>query len=82
MQRRLLHGGVDHAIYLSVSRQESLRRALGRRYDPNSASLFHLEDNIPPADNAPLMERIVQIRDFDTAELAIVDKNCYLDLNL
>jgi len=32
-------------------------------------------------DNAPLMERLEQIRDFETAELAIVDKNCFLDLH-
>lgn len=36
---------------------------------------------MPPVDNAPLMERLIQIRDLDSAELAIVDKNCELDLN-
>ncbi len=77
-----MHDDADHAIYLSVSKQESLQRALGYHYNPNSASLLHLEDNIPPAYHTLLMERVIQIRNFNTAELAIVDKNCYLDLNL
>ena len=37
---------------------------------------------MPPVENAPLVERLSQIRDFETNELVLVDKNCELDRNL
>ena len=80
-ERRLIRGGVDYAIYLDIEKEESLRRSLGRRVDRNTNSLYHLWDNAPPVDNAPLMERLEQIRDFETQELSLVDKNCFLDLH-
>lgn len=74
--RSLIKPGLDLVFNIQISKTESLRRALGRRYDPMSKQKFHLDDNAPPVDNAPLMERLEQIREYGTSELAIVDKNC------
>ncbi|KAL4511584.1 hypothetical protein ABPG72_012429 [Tetrahymena utriculariae] len=79
--RQLIKPGLDLVIYIDIDKKESLRRALGRRYDPLTKQNFHLDDNPPPVDNAPLIERLEQIREYGTSELAIVDKNCELDNN-
>jgi len=31
-----LRGGIDHVLYLDITKEESLKRALGRREDPNT----------------------------------------------
>jgi len=59
VQRQALVGGIPLVIYLEMENNEqSLRRALGRRYDAYTHSVYHLEDNPPPVDNAPLVERL------------------------
>ena len=82
LQRKLLRSGLDHVLNIVISKEDSIRRTIGRRFDEQSRQLYHLVDNPPPVDNAPLIERLEQIRDFETAELAIVDKNCELDNNI
>ncbi len=32
--RKLIKGGVDYVFYIDIKKEESLRRALGRRYEP------------------------------------------------
>lgn len=58
IQRRPIRPGMDLIFSIAITKQESLRRALGRRFDSTSKQHFHLEDNPPPVDNAPLIERL------------------------
>ncbi|EGR31169.1 hypothetical protein IMG5_116400 [Ichthyophthirius multifiliis] len=79
VKRSLIKAGLDNVFYINIDKTESLRRALGRRYDPFTKQYYHLDDNIPPVDNAPLVERIEGI--MQQSEIGIVDKNCLLDNN-
>lgn len=72
--KKLKPSGLDCALYLRTSKEECLRRALGRKVDPITKVLFHLDDTIPPTDNAPLIERLESIRDVKANELVLVDK--------
>lgn len=55
----MINGGIDIAFYLDIDKKESLRRACGRRIDKLTGSEYHLDENLPPIDNAPLVERLV-----------------------
>ena len=67
---------------MEVTKEECLRRALGRRLDPQSNRLFHLEDNAPPIDESPLIERLVPLFDTIKCEELLVDKHAEYDMNL
>lgn len=56
--RALLKPGLDLVLRVDISKKESLRRALGRRYDPLTKEHYHLDDNPPPVDSAPLISRL------------------------
>lgn len=47
------------------SNETCLRRAFGRRYDNHNHSLYHLDTNPPPVDNAPLIERVKPLYEID-----------------
>eukprot|EP00825_Cyclidium_porcatum_P013933 TRINITY_DN173_c0_g1_i1.p1 TRINITY_DN173_c0_g1~~TRINITY_DN173_c0_g1_i1.p1 ORF type:complete len:711 (-),score=150.71 TRINITY_DN173_c0_g1_i1:153-2285(-) len=79
VKRKLVRNGIDHVFFINVSDRESLRRALGRRIDANIGAQYHLDDNIPPIDNAPLIEKLQEVVSQDSSDLALVDKNCELD---
>lgn len=81
IERQLISNGVDHVFYIDISKKESLRRALGRRLDPGMGVQYHLDDNVPPIDNSPLVEKLEEIASQDSSDLAIVEKNCQLDLS-
>ena len=49
---------IDLVLHLSIDNQESLIRGLGYRVDRVNHMTYHLRDNVPPVDNAPLLERI------------------------
>ena len=56
-------------IYLEMeSNEDALKRALGRRYDDYTHSFYHLESNIPPVDNAPLVERLQPVYEINNME--------------
>jgi hypothetical protein len=78
--REPIAGGLPLVMYLQMdSNESSLKRALGRRYDAYTHSVYHLEDNPPPVDNAPLVERLQQVSDINNMEQQISDKNTYFD---
>ena len=53
-------------VYLEMPSNElCLRRAIGRRFDNHNHSLYHLDSNPPPVDNAPLIERIKPLYEVD-----------------
>ncbi|CAD8115667.1 unnamed protein product [Paramecium sonneborni] len=70
--------GVGICVYLEMpSNEMCLRRAIGRRYDNHNHSLYHLDTNPPPVDNAPLIERIKSLYEVDNLQQQISDKNSY-----
>jgi len=42
--------GIDLVLYLSAERECVLRRSLGRRLDPETSRVYHLDTNRPPYD--------------------------------
>mmetsp|Transcript_30270 Transcript_30270/g.27561 ORF Transcript_30270/g.27561 Transcript_30270/m.27561 type:complete len:143 (+) Transcript_30270:3-431(+) len=79
--RKLIKGGIDCTIVLDVKKEEALRRALGRRLDPQTGTVYHLEDNPPPVDNSPLVERLVPINDNECSEAALINRLVNFDKN-
>ncbi|CAD8194779.1 unnamed protein product [Paramecium octaurelia] len=76
--RKKQESGVGVCVYLEMPSNElCLRRAIGRRYDNHNHSLYHLESNTPPVDNAPLVERIKPLYEVDNLQQLISDKNAY-----
>jgi len=73
-QDRFIEGGIDCSIKIEVSEEESLRRALGRRVDPNTGNLYHLQDNPPPPNDAKLNDRLQPINDPEATEERIKGK--------
>ena len=79
--RKLIRGGIDVALILDVTKEECLRRALGRRIDPTTRIVYHLEDNPPPVDQSPLIERLISINDPENSEASLIDKLTRYDKN-
>ncbi len=44
----LLKSGLDAIFWFDVSREECMRRALGRKIDPETDKVYHIEDVPPP----------------------------------
>jgi len=42
--KKLIRSGIDAVIWIDCSREECMRRALGRRYDPVNEKVYHIED--------------------------------------
>lgn len=61
---------------------QALKRAVGRRYDHHTKTTYHLDDNPPPVDNAPLIERLESVYEIEDLEQYIIDKNCYFNNEL
>lgn len=57
-----LVSGLDTVILLTLSDEVlALKRALGRRIDPDTGAVYHMELNPPPTDNPGLLERLEDI---------------------
>ena len=67
-QKKFIEGGIDCAIKLDISQEESLKRALGRRIDPKTGNIYHLQDNPPPVNDNNLLERLVPVNDPENTE--------------
>lgn len=72
--RKLIRNGLDLVIHVKTDKIECLRRALGRRIDQTTKVNYHLDDAIPPSDNAPLVERLMNLREIKENELVLIDK--------
>ena len=51
-----------------------MRRALGRRFDPEEQKMYHVEDIPPPTDQAPLCERLVPMDEENNIEATLIDR--------
>lgn len=53
---------------IEAEANECVRRASGRRIDPQTGNIYHLEENPPPTDVKGLADRLQPINDADTNE--------------
>ena len=63
LKKKLQESGIDVSFWLNVSDEERYRRAEGRRIDPQTEIIYHLEDNPPPTDVKGLIDRLKIIDD-------------------
>jgi hypothetical protein len=71
---QLIRSGLDAVIWFDTSRQECLRRAVGRRFDNLNEKMYHIQDSPPLTTNAPLCERLVPMEELENAEAVLIDK--------
>lgn len=72
--KTLTPSGVDAVIWFDCSRDECLRRALGRRIDSQSNIIYHIQDNPPSIEKSPLCEIIEPIDDESESMACLVDR--------
>jgi len=58
-----LLSGLDFILNLSITTEEMTRRIKGRKQDPQTKIIYHVEDNPPPSDVKGLIERLVPVVD-------------------
>jgi hypothetical protein len=74
--------GLDAVIWFDCSIKESLRRADGRRVDANGDDkpfIYHVDDQKPPTDSAPLCERLIHIKDESNCTGTLIDRYVSFD---
>lgn len=54
---------MDLVFSINLESEESSKRAKGRRLDPTTETIYHMEDDPPPSDVKGLVERLVEIND-------------------
>ena len=72
--KTLIPSGIDAVIWFGCSRDECLRRALGRRIDSQSNIIYHIQDNPPSIERSPLCEIIEPIDDESESMACLVDR--------
>lgn len=63
LEKALGDDGIDHVLLLEVADELIVSRIIGRRSDPQTGAIYHMEFNPPPAEVA---DRVIQRKD-DTA---------------
>ncbi|CDW76374.1 sperm flagellar protein 2 [Stylonychia lemnae] len=79
--KKLLKSGLDAVIWIDCSRDECMRRALGRRFDNVNEKVYHIEDQTPLTTNAPLCERLQPMDEEDNSEATLIDRWISYDQN-
>ncbi len=70
----LIKSGLDAVVWFDLSREECMRRALGRRFDPAEEKVYHIDDNPPFTDAAPLCERLIAMNEDFNSESTLIDR--------
>lgn len=70
---------LNKVIYLDCDDEECVRRSVLRRIDPNTGTIYHLEDNPPPSNDAKLNDRLKALDDPETSEETIKKFNYEFD---
>ena len=66
IQRTVPYSGLDAVLLLEVDNEILIKRATGRKIDPVTDIVYHLEFNPPPVDQPGIMERLVSLEDENT----------------
>jgi DNA polymerase IIIc chi subunit len=82
--KKLINSGLDAVIWFDCSKEECLRRALGRRIyikkkdglglDDSGNVIYHIQDNAPSTEKSPLCEVIKPIDDESESTACLVDR--------
>lgn len=80
--KQLKQGGLDLLITIDVPSQECIRRAVGRRIDPNTGNIYHIEDNPAPPNDHKLNDRLQIIDDPNASEARLQYRHMEFDNNL
>ena len=81
----LIRSGLDAVVWFDCPLKECQRRADGRRVDVNeignsTQTFYHVNDVVPPTDDAPLCERLEPIDEDGNHTSALVDRVVSFDL--
>lgn len=82
MAKTLIKSGLDAVIWLDCPTEEALRRSDGRRFDsadPNQR--YHVFDQIPPNNQAPLCERMLPLSEDNNSVSGLPDRFIAFDQN-
>jgi adenylate kinase len=58
-----MKSGLDMVLWLSLSNDISIKRALGQKKDPLTGKVYHLDDAPPPTNEPGLQDRLVSVSD-------------------
>ena len=72
--KTLIASGMDAIIWFDCSRDECLRRALGRRIDSQNNIIYHIQDNAPSIEKSPLCEIVEPIDDESESMACLIDR--------
>lgn len=72
--KTLIKSGLDGVVWFNLSRDECMRRAVGRRFDNEDEQMYHIEDIPPQTNMAPLCERLVPIDEESNPEATLIDR--------
>lgn len=75
-------GALDMIFCLEVPSKECIRRAIGRRIDPNTGNIYHLEDNPPNPNDHKLFDRLQPLEDSNMSETRLKKKHLEFDFSL
>ena len=68
---RALESGLDGVVFLETPIEECVRRGQGRKIDPTTGTIYHLEDNMP--EDPKVKERLQDHKDERSEETRIRD---------
>jgi hypothetical protein len=78
--KTLIKSGLDAVIWFNCEIKECIRRADGRRVDEKQQdTMFHVEDKMPPTDQAPLCERLRHLDNDQNSTGSLIDRYVAFD---
>jgi len=80
---KLLNSGVDFIFYLNSSVIECIRRALGRRINPQTGDVFHMDDNLPQISSiSNTCEKLIPIENVFNSECTLATRHVSFENNV
>jgi hypothetical protein len=70
---RAIESGLDGVVFLDTPLEECIRRGVGRKIDPTTGTIYHLEDNMP--EDPKVKERLQDHKDERGEETRIRDSS-------
>lgn len=64
-RREFTEGSADAYLMMDLSAEECFRRAANRKIDPQTGTIYHMEDSPPPENDNKLKDRLQEYNDPD-----------------